>query len=81
MCLEMNAGWRISETVMPCQGKFGLFFFTLDRSPRTPPRCPQPVKRRRALLASNPLRNNRSEARRKDPRGAMKLSPPLPSLR
>src|ERR1035437_7349997 len=29
----------------------------------------QPVKRRRALLASNPLRNSRSEAHRSDEQG------------
>jgi len=51
------------------------FLAAIDKPLLAASEWPQPVKRRRALLASNPPRNNRSEANRQEDDGAMKQSP------
>jgi hypothetical protein len=48
----------------------------LTNTPSQPQHSSQPVKRRRALLASNPLRNSRSKTHRND-EGAAPLVAPL----
>jgi len=65
----------ISETAMPCQAEFGSRLTEIYTSFQN---SIQPAKRKRALLASNPPRNNRSEAHRSDEQGSDGMIAPPP---